>query len=140
MNQPLYGQMSSRYSSQSVGRLTDSHLHFYICDSIVHIMLGLSPWSNWPLHVKIFTQEAVQAWNNAAYEKPDPDFSLPRGLTYSIELEGVDGKRASENVGSGRTGSIDISDSKYSFISFLSFPLYLTYPGALLTSKLSLML
>jgi structure-specific endonuclease subunit SLX1 len=74
-------------------------------------MLGLTPWSTWPLHVKIFTSEAAKAWEAA--EKTLPVFTLlPPGFTCSIELEGVDGKKASANVGSGRMGPIDTSDGK----------------------------
>lgn len=74
-------------------------------------MLGLSPWCDWPLHVKVFTPEAAKAWRDA--ENEHTSFTLlPPGFTYSIELEGVDGKKASTNVGSGRTGPIDISDGK----------------------------
>lgn len=73
----------------------------------VRLMINSHPYSTWPLHVKLFTTEAVHAWNNAAKTYP----SLPRGFKSSIELEGVDGKKESIHVGSGRTGPIDIHDT-----------------------------
>jgi hypothetical protein len=91
-------------------------------------MLGLPPWSNWPLHVKIFTLEAVEAWRDAEHAKPDRDFMLPHGFTGSVELEGMDGSKAFENVGSGRTKPIDISDGKPSFACYV-FPSIIDRPS-----------
>lgn len=70
------------------------------------MMLCSHPYSRWPLHVKLFTEDAVKAWNDAA--KSPIASTLPPGFTYSIELEGVDGK--SKQIGSGRRGPIDVED------------------------------
>lgn len=74
-------------------------------------MLGSLPWSNWPLHVKLFTEEASKAWKDAE----GSTLNLPQGFSSSIELKGVDGKRVSgnANAGSGRNGPINITDGKY---------------------------
>lgn len=69
-------------------------------------MVATNPYDKWPLHVKLFTDEAVKCWNGVVYSTP-----LPPGFTYTTELEGVDGK--SGNVGSGRKGPIDITDGTY---------------------------
>jgi structure-specific endonuclease subunit SLX1 len=69
-------------------------------------MLSSHPYSYWPLNVKLFTEEAVRAWNKAAKTTPP----LPEGFYTSIELEGVDGSNARNDSGSGRNGPIDVSD------------------------------
>ena len=73
-------------------------------------MLSTHPYTTWPLHVKLFTEDAVKHWNAAdeTTERPvkgkgkkkattetDLSAGLPRGSTVSIELEGVDGKAES---------------------------------------------
>jgi hypothetical protein len=70
------------------------------------MMLSCHPYNNWPLHVKLFTDEAVKAWNDAA--KSPSASKLPTGLTLTVEIEGVDGK--SGQMGSGRRGPIDVTD------------------------------
>ena len=68
-------------------------------------MISKHPFNTWPLHVKLFTEEAVQCWKAFANIGPP----LPPGFTCSVELEGVDGK--SGHPGSGRQGPIDVDDS-----------------------------
>jgi structure-specific endonuclease subunit SLX1 len=70
------------------------------------MMLTTNPYDKWPLHVKLFTEEAVKCWNGVADSTP-----MPPGFTYTTELEGVDGK--SGKVGSGRKGPIDLKDGQY---------------------------
>ncbi|KAG6920080.1 hypothetical protein DXG01_010148 [Tephrocybe rancida] len=70
-------------------------------------MLLNHPYNTWPLHVKLFSDEAVAAWTAATRDAPP----MPPGFTCSIELEGVDGK--SGKVGSGRQGSIDVKDERF---------------------------
>jgi hypothetical protein len=74
--------------------------------STVRTMICLHPYNTWPLHVKLFTENAVKHWEDAA--NIPPLAPLPRGFTCQIELEGVDGK--SGLVGSGRKGPISITD------------------------------
>lgn len=74
--------------------------------SIVRTMISKHPFNTWPLHVKLFTEEAVQCWK--AFANADPP--LPPGFTCSVELEGVDGK--SGHPGSGRQGPIDVDDGE----------------------------
>ena len=76
--------------------------------NVARIMIATYPYSNWPLHVKLFSTEAVKAWEESGRVYPH----LPMGFTSAIELEGVDGKKADVNVGSGRRGPIDVSDGK----------------------------
>lgn len=71
-------------------------------------MITRHPFNTWPLHVKLFTEEAVGIWEAASAAKRAPP--MPTGFTYSIELEGVDGK--SGLPGSGRKGPIAVDDGK----------------------------
>lgn len=78
-------------------------------------MLNTAPYSLWPLHVKLFHPDAVKHWNEATASIP----TLPEGFTYTVELEGVDGKGIVS--GEGRTVPIDVKDSEHpSFRSCLS--------------------
>lgn len=70
-------------------------------------MLTSQHYSSWPLHVKLFTPEAVKHWEAICKSESNP---LPLGLTFAIELEGVDGK--SGQVGTGRAGPIDVTDGR----------------------------
>ena len=74
-------------------------------------MLPLAPYNTWPLHVKIFTEEAKSLWD--AVQRPGLDAPLPRGFTCTVEYEGVDGKAqvANEQRDDARTGPIDVKDS-----------------------------
>jgi structure-specific endonuclease subunit SLX1 len=67
-------------------------------------MIRTPPFSNWPLHVKIFSPDALEHWENATKLIP----SMPNGFTFTVELEGVDGN--SGRKGSGRGGPIDVQD------------------------------
>lgn len=67
-------------------------------------MVSFHPYCTWPLHVKLFTDEAVKKWAEAAKATG----ALPVGLTVITELEGVDGK--SGKTGLGRQGPIDVTD------------------------------
>jgi structure-specific endonuclease subunit SLX1 len=71
-------------------------------------MIARHPFNTWPLHVKLFTEEAVKSWEAASAAKGAP--AMPPGFTCSIELEGVDGM--SGHPGSGRTEPIDVHDSE----------------------------
>lgn len=74
--------------------------------SIVRSMIARHPFNRWPLHVKLFTEEAVAHWAASARAPHVPP--LPPGFTCAVELEGVDGK--SGHPGSGRTGPIAADD------------------------------
>ena len=73
------------------------------------MMVTNPPYTSWALHAKLFTAEAVKLWDSLNKDPSVPP--LPRGFTTQVELEGVDGK--SGVPGSGRTGPLDVSDSKY---------------------------
>ncbi|KAJ3761797.1 hypothetical protein EV360DRAFT_79874 [Lentinula raphanica] len=86
---------------------------------ILQFMISVHPYNLWPLHVKIFTPQALKVWEGLmtprkgtkgkGKEKADAtrSITLPQGFTLSVELEGVDGKLAG---GSGRTKPIDVQD------------------------------
>ncbi|KAF8160925.1 hypothetical protein B0H34DRAFT_358137 [Crassisporium funariophilum] len=76
---------------------------------IVRTMIAKHPFNTWPLHIKFFTEEAVQNWN--ATSSSNVAFPLPPGLTVGVELEGVDGK--SGHPGSGRQGPIIVTDEEF---------------------------
>jgi hypothetical protein len=71
------------------------------------MMISNHPYVTWPLHVKLFTEEAVKGWDDAKKVVVQA-LPLPPGFTCSIELEGVDGK--SGKLGSGRKGPINVKD------------------------------
>ncbi|EMD36797.1 hypothetical protein CERSUDRAFT_123845 [Gelatoporia subvermispora B] len=71
-------------------------------------MIPAHPYVAWPLHVKLFSEEAVKMWNFACRAADDP---LPRGFRCEEELEGVDGK--SGLLGSGRAGPIEVKDTTF---------------------------
>ncbi|KAJ3517641.1 hypothetical protein NLJ89_g379 [Agrocybe chaxingu] len=71
-------------------------------------MICMHPFNTWPLHVKLFTEEAVLYWKVAGSKGTIP---LPPGFTCNVELEGVDGK--SGQSGSGRRGPITVDDSEF---------------------------
>lgn len=107
------GDRKSRYLKMNIWFVTGLHYAWSVMliQSVfayrtVRIMISNHPYSTWPLHVKLFTKEAVACWTNAT--KDDNSFPLPPGFTCSIELEGVDGK--SGHLGSGRTGPINVKD------------------------------
>ncbi|KAJ4000609.1 hypothetical protein F5050DRAFT_1803950 [Lentinula boryana] len=89
---------------------------------ILRFMISIHPYNLWPLHVKVFTPQAMKIWQEftnvrkvtkgKGKQKADADGSitLPRGFTHTVELEGVDGKSAG---GSGRTEPIDVQDEKF---------------------------
>ncbi|KAF8717472.1 Structure-specific endonuclease subunit SLX1, partial [Rhizoctonia solani] len=80
---------------------------------VAHTMLSVAPYNTWPLHVKIFTDEAKNIWDEIC--RVDTNGPLPQGSTVSVELEGVDG-RAYVPVSRRtqmRTGPIDVKDSMF---------------------------
>ncbi|PPQ98457.1 hypothetical protein CVT24_004135 [Panaeolus cyanescens] len=93
---------------------------------IVRNMIALHPFNTWPLHVKLFTEEAVKFWEASA----NKSLSLPPGFTCTIELEGVDGK--SGNSGSGRKGPIDVTDGPIVISTLPYLELYCSFPPSLL--------
>jgi hypothetical protein len=85
---------------------------------IVQTMIRTPPFSFWPLHVKLFTEEASDIWQstiarNTASSNLSPADYFPPGFSWSIELEGVDG-RSGHPQGSGRTAPLDVKDGPFS--------------------------
>ncbi|KAL7284733.1 hypothetical protein ACG7TL_002039 [Trametes sanguinea] len=76
---------------------------------VARSMVSSHPYNTWPLSVTIFTEEAEKAWLNSNKDAAMPP--LPPGLKVMTELEGVDGK--SGNAGTGRSGPIDVMDTKF---------------------------
>ncbi|KAF9070888.1 hypothetical protein BDP27DRAFT_573136 [Rhodocollybia butyracea] len=89
---------------------------------ILRFMVSVHPYNLWPLHVKIFTPQALKIWEELGTsakktikgkgkEKATAIQStvLPTGFTYTVELEGVDGKGAG---GSGRKKPIQVQDEE----------------------------
>jgi predicted GIY-YIG superfamily endonuclease len=99
--------------------------------NVVRTMITSYPYSNWPLHVKLFSTEAVKAWEESYRTNP----YLPMGFTSAIELEGVDGKKADVNVGSGRRGPIDVSDGKLEPVIWSTLSMFL--PGSFTSTHLA---
>ncbi len=105
-------------------------------------MITRHPFNTWPLHVKLFTEEAVNLWKAASSAKGAPP--MPPGFTCSIELEGVDGK--SGHPGSGRKGLIAVDDGRSSSfihtslqIFRLFFPLQAEFTNAYLAKHTALL-
>ncbi|KAG9085839.1 Slx4p interacting protein [Ceratobasidium sp. UAMH 11750] len=80
---------------------------------VARTMIPIAPYKTWPLHVKIFTEEAKRLWDEV--QQPGLDAPLPRGFTYSVEYEGVDGKASipSGQQPATRTGPIDVKDTQF---------------------------
>lgn len=108
-------------------------------------MLTAHPYVTWPLHVKLFTREAVRCWEIACADIPHSSeapegnepakkpkarssrtqqlpsnetlsMNMPPGLTVSVELEGVDGKSgAPEDIAIGRGKAIEVTDGLFTF-------------------------
>ncbi|KAH9903301.1 hypothetical protein C8Q73DRAFT_46632 [Cubamyces lactineus] len=76
---------------------------------VARSMVSSHPYNTWPLSVRLFTDEAEKAWTKSGKDAAMPP--LPPGLIVTTELEGVDGK--SGKTGSGRTGPIDVMDSRF---------------------------
>ncbi|KAJ1301119.1 hypothetical protein OPQ81_003532 [Rhizoctonia solani] len=76
-------------------------------------MLSISPYNTWPLHVKIFTEEAKRLWDEIQPIKTIQ--ALPMGLTVSFEFEGVDGKAPTTipRRPNARTGPIEVKDTDF---------------------------
>lgn len=114
-----------------------SRAQLSLSNRVLQKLIRTHPFSTWPLHVKLFTEEAVQCWDalscalplfsssvhrdtssgNVAVRKQDLHqytSLFPPGFTYSIELEGVDG--SSGLPGSGRRGPISVTDGELLFI------------------------
>lgn len=79
------------------------------------------PFNTWPLHVKLFTEEATKIWTKVITKSG----ALPKGMTYTVELEGVDGK--SDNPGSGRSGPIDVTDGSHCLHGYSRYSLMALY-------------
>lgn len=87
-------------------------------------MLSVHPYTTWPLHVKLFTRDAVKHWHDEGSSVAKPRSKqlptldslvsgIPRGLTVSVELEGVDGKTGdSKDVEAGRGKPIEVTDGE----------------------------
>ncbi len=106
--------------------------------SVVQAMLRTHPYTTWPLHVKLFTRDAVKCWVStmtahgsdsgelkktggrskklviipSAAELTD---GLPRGMVVTVELEGVDGSGKDESLDERprRKGPIEVTDGVY---------------------------
>lgn len=96
-------------------------------------MLSTHPYTTWPLHVKLFTEDAIRQWTMSVEmnsntkegkgkgKKADMgelnlSAGLPQGSKVSIELEGVDGKALTlASDCPGRTTPIEVTDGKLSF-------------------------
>ncbi|KAJ2931293.1 hypothetical protein H1R20_g5854, partial [Candolleomyces eurysporus] len=84
---------------------------------IVQTMIRTPPFSFWPLHVKLFTEEAADIWQstvarNTANSNQTLANYFPPGFSQSVELEGVDG-RSGHPLGSGRTAPLDVNDEHF---------------------------
>ncbi|KAL1710386.1 hypothetical protein EV121DRAFT_192957 [Schizophyllum commune] len=101
----------SRHLKDGSGQPLAAHRNKGIKNNIQTLLMMITshPYNLWPLHVKLFTAEAEKFWGMLA--KAPAYRVLPRGLTASVELEGVDGQSGSR--GSGRTGPVDVADTHF---------------------------
>ncbi|KAF6760081.1 hypothetical protein DFP72DRAFT_883120, partial [Ephemerocybe angulata] len=99
---------------------------------VVQAMIRSHPFNLWPLHVKLFTEEARDTWHTLldrncnparstkgkSKDPPPPasrDAYFPPGFTWTVELEGVDGKSGHLH-GSGRTGPLEVKDEHFTSV------------------------
>ncbi|KAI4517049.1 hypothetical protein K525DRAFT_290238 [Schizophyllum commune Loenen D] len=101
----------SRHLKDGSGQPLAAHRNKGIKNNIQTLLMMITshPYNLWPLHVRLFTAEAEKFWGMLA--KAPAYRALPRGLTASVELEGVDGQSGSR--GSGRTGPVDVADTHF---------------------------
>jgi structure-specific endonuclease subunit SLX1 len=71
-------------------------------------MVCSHPYNIWPLRIKLFTPEASRVWDVTVRTGVKEGTELPRSFNVVKEFEGVDGK--SGQIGSGRSGPIDVQD------------------------------
>lgn len=78
-------------------------------------MISTHPYNIWPLQIKLFTEEAVKFWDQSCGNSKTKSKAagvslapLPPQFSYTIELEGVDGR--SGYADSKRTGPISVRD------------------------------
>ncbi|TFK53002.1 hypothetical protein OE88DRAFT_1330337 [Heliocybe sulcata] len=81
---------------------------------VARMMVASHPFRLWPLHVKIFTQDASDAWAETSGQEITNHAILPPGFTSTTELEGVDGKTSIGNP--GRYGPIDVTDAPFTSV------------------------
>ncbi|KAB5588870.1 hypothetical protein CTheo_7692 [Ceratobasidium theobromae] len=84
--------------------------HLKLC--VARNMLAAPPYHIWPLHVKLFTEEAKTFWE---IQRPGLEEPLPQGFTCSVEYEGADGKSPvpASRPSDSRLGSMDIKDTEF---------------------------
>ncbi|CAE7189762.1 unnamed protein product [Rhizoctonia solani] len=88
---------------------------------VARTMISIPPYNTWPLHVKIFTEDAKRLWNEIQGEEVNE--ALPDGFTVSVEFEGVDGKAfvPVSRRPSARTGPIDVKDTEFNSSHILKY-------------------
>ncbi|KZT28272.1 hypothetical protein NEOLEDRAFT_1087264 [Neolentinus lepideus HHB14362 ss-1] len=103
----------SRHLKDDSGKKLISSNHKYLKAnvSVARTMVASHPYTTWPLHVKLFTQDVLKAWTEASRKADADGLPLPPGFTCVTEFEGVDGKTGMR--GSGRYGPIDVTDGQF---------------------------
>ncbi|CAE6452166.1 unnamed protein product [Rhizoctonia solani] len=88
---------------------------------VARSMLPIPPYNTWPLHVKIFSEEAKRLWDEV--QKIETNEALPDGFTLSVEFEGVDGKAAVpvSRRSNARSGPIDVKDTEFNSSHILKY-------------------
>ncbi|KAJ3526718.1 hypothetical protein NMY22_g10059 [Coprinellus aureogranulatus] len=115
--------------------LGSPHLQYLVpMARVVQAMIRSHPFNLWPLHVKLFTEEARDVWYalldrraKTVFKKtprrgkcsespvqPPYESHFPPGFTWSVELEGVDGRSGHRSGGSGRNGPLCVKDEHFS--------------------------
>jgi hypothetical protein len=95
---------------QWVYLIVDDVIRLSLDIRVARKMIASHPYNSWP-HVKLFTRDAVKGWQDANKAVGD-SMPLPKGFTVTTELEdpdACDGK--SGELGSGRKGPIEVTDS-----------------------------
>ncbi|ETW77371.1 hypothetical protein HETIRDRAFT_173988 [Heterobasidion irregulare TC 32-1] len=103
--------ISRHLRDESGGALFRRSKYLKMSIQVARTMIACRPYNTWPLHVKLFTEDAVKIWKDVDKDVGARALPLPAGFTIQIELEGVDGK--SGRSGSGRDGPIDVSDAAF---------------------------
>lgn len=78
---------------------------------VLYAMVCSHPYNTWPLSIKLFTPEASHVWDATIRTGVKAGIELPHGFSFVHEFEGVDGK--SGQIGSGRTGPLDVQDEVF---------------------------
>ncbi|KAJ3571004.1 hypothetical protein NP233_g4044 [Leucocoprinus birnbaumii] len=101
----------SRFFSDTAGRRLFAKPGKMLIDNVLVLqqLIRTHPFSTWPLHVKLFTEDATQCWNELAYTSPfvsayqyQSQSHNPDGNNHSLGDEKIEGQMFSSQQSYGQ--------------------------------------